>query len=120
MFRHENSRKCKFEECNRKLCQFTHKETHVDERVAGESIEDSNEEAVNTTNDESLNRESEEEIASGQCHLCMSFIGAQDELMNHFEAEHLSFYNDMMEYLNEMDRMKEQATVSHMPIVAGP
>ena len=127
MFRHENSKKCNFEECNRKLCQFTHKEIHVDERAAGESIEDSNEEvnygcveAVNTTIDESLNTESEEEIGSGQCHLCMSFIGAQDELMNHFEAEHLSFYNDMMEYLNERDRMKEQAAVSHMPIVAGP
>ena len=128
MFRHENSRKCKFEECNRKLCQFAHQETHVDEiQEAEESIYNANEdgnvehdEVVNIANDEHSNSESEGEIVDGQCHLCMKFIGAREELMNHFKDEHLSFYNDMMEYIDENDRMKEQAVVSHMPIVAGP
>ena len=72
------------------VCAF--KETHIVEIQVEEEIENANkdeneeyDEVVNTTNDEYTNCENEAEIVSGQCHLCRKFIGAQEELMNHFE-----------------------------------
>ena len=66
------------------VCAF--KETHIVEIQVEEEIENANEDenVVNTTNDEYTNCENEAEIVSGQCYLCRKFIGAQEELMNHF------------------------------------
>ena len=77
MFAYKVSSKCRFSEsCSKPLCSFQHSE----EVVAKDIIDD-----------ETM----DEEINETQFYLCMVNLPNRDDLMDHYELDHLQFYTLM-------------------------
>ena len=79
MFRHMESTMCSFSPCMNSMCQFRH-EIHI------ETLAEEIEEAVEQT-----------EVNWKQCHLCYTFLDLEDNLVYHMEANHIQYFDGMME-----------------------
>ena len=91
MFKHERSGHCLIKNCSRKLCQFEHSDTILEEEICDVDEEESNAED-----------EEYPELAANQCHLCRKHCESRDDNIEHVKNEHTEYYEGIVEMAASM------------------